>query len=182
MPRGQPLARAVGLKPGYDPTVIDATAGMGRDAFVLATLGCRVHMLERSPVIAALLADGLARATADAELGPVISGHLRLVHTDAIAYLRGLTAEERPEVVYLDPMYPHRRKAALVKKEMRTFRTLVGEDPDAGELLLAALEAARKRVVVKRPKGAEPLPGPRPNAAVESPNTRYDLYVIAARG
>ncbi|MBD3619888.1 MAG: class I SAM-dependent methyltransferase [Chromatiales bacterium] len=176
--RGQPLARAAGLKKGQTPSVVDATAGLGRDAFVLATLGCRVTLVERSPVIAALLRDGLERAAADAELGAWIGERMILVEGDAADWLHGLSPAEAPDTVYLDPMYPHRDKSALVKKEMRLFRELVGEDGDAAEILASALGKARQRVVVKRPKGAPSLEGPPPSAAIESRNTRYDLYVV----
>lgn len=173
--RGQPLARAVGLKGGAAPHIIDATAGLGRDAFVLASLGAEVTLLERSPVLAALLADGLARAAAEPALAPVVR-RMHLIPMDAATWLRQCPREARPAVIYLDPMYPHRRKSALVKKEMRMLRALVGDDADAPALLAAALDCATRRVVVKRPKGAPPLAGPAPAAAVASKNTRYDLY------
>jgi 16S rRNA (guanine1516-N2)-methyltransferase len=48
---GQPLARAIGLKTyGLPLVVIDATAGLGQDSFVLASLGCHVTMIERLQV------------------------------------------------------------------------------------------------------------------------------------
>jgi 16S rRNA (guanine1516-N2)-methyltransferase len=174
--RGQPLARAVGLKGGANPTVVDATAGLGRDGFVLASLGARVTLLERSPILAALLADGLARAASHAEVGGAILPRLHLVCADGRDWLRRCPATQRPEVVYLDPMYPAREKSALVKKEMRFLQALLGKDEDAPELLAAALTCASKRVVVKRPKGAPPLAGPPPSGAVVSKNTRYDIY------
>ena len=174
--RGQPLARAVGLKKGRTPAVLDATAGSGRDAFVLAALGCRVTLVERSPVIAALLEDALVRAAADAEAAPVIA-RMTLVNAEAVEYMRALGEADCPDVVYLDPMYPHRRKTALVKKEMRMFRRVVGDDPDSPSLLKAGLAVARQRVVVKRPAAAPPIVGPAPTAAIQSPNTRYDLYI-----
>lgn len=175
--RKQPLGRAIGLKPGYHPRVIDGTAGLGRDGLILATLGCQVTMIERSPIVAALLHDGLDRASHDPSVGPIVRERIRLVQADTASYLTQLTGDQRPDVVYLDPMYPHRNKTALVKKEMRAFRAIVGEDPDAGAMLQAALQCALRRVAVKRPKGAEALPGPKPSATVESPNTRYDIYL-----
>ena len=176
--RGQPLARAVGLKGGAMPTVIDATAGLGQDAFVLASLGCRVQLVERSPIITALLQDGLGRAAQDSEIGPWVRERLSLYQADGREYLRGLNENQRPEVVYLDPMYPHRRKTALTGKEMRLLRQLVGDDHDASELLAAALACARRRVVVKRPRLASALTGPLPDAQIIAPHTRFDLYFI----
>lgn len=177
--RRQPLARAVGLKGGATPTVIDATAGLGQDAFVLASLGCRVQMVERSPIIAALLRDGLQRAAQDSAVGPWVMERLSLCQADGREYLRGLSENQRPEVVYLDPMYPHRRKTALVNKAMRLLRQLVGDDHDAPELLAAALTCARRRVVVKRPRLAPAIIGPPPDARIIAPNTRFDLYLTS---
>lgn len=117
---GQMIAKAVGIQTGVRPTVVDATAGLGRDAFVLATLGCEVTLIERQPLIAVLLDDGLARARSDPEVAPIVA-RMRLRVGDAIQMLRDWD-ENVPQVVYLDPMFPHRDKSALVKKEMRLFR------------------------------------------------------------
>ncbi len=175
--RSQALARAVGLKPGYNPIVWDATAGLGRDGFVLASLGCRVTLCERSPILAALLDDGLQRASLDSELAQWVETRLSLVHDDAAAALAGLSAAQRPDVVYLDPMYPPGKSKVLVKKEMRALQQLLGEDADSAGLLDAALASARRRVVVKRPQRAGTLDKRRPTASVASKKTRYDLYV-----
>ncbi len=179
--RGQAFAKAIGLKRGNNPTVVDATAGLGRDAFILANLGAHVIMIERSPILAALLEDGLQRLAAEPGLSVIAEQQLRLVQTNAIEWLQQQTDADtanRPEVVYLDPMYPHRSKSALVKKEMRVLRAVVGDDDDAGLLLQAARQCALKRVVVKRPKGAPPLDGSQPSGNVQSKNTRYDIYPV----
>lgn len=173
--RGQPLARAVGLKQGANPRVTDLTAGLGRDAFVLASLGCTVHMVERVPLVAALLENGLARAADVPELQEIM-GRMSLLAGEGRTWLGQLQPDRAPDVVYLDPMYPPRSKQALVKKEMQLFHRLVGNDTDAAALLAEALVHARKRVVVKRPRNAPPLQGPTPQFAVLSPNTRYDVY------
>ncbi|WP_155834414.1 class I SAM-dependent methyltransferase [Halotalea alkalilenta] len=179
--RGQLVARACGFKPGVVPSIIDATAGLGRDAFVLASLGAQVLMIERVGAIAALLEDGLNRAALSAEVAP-IAARMRLSHGDAAQRLAELVAASDvvPQVVHLDPMFPHRDKRALVKKEMRLFRELAGADDDAPRLLEAALDVATHRVVVKRPKGAPSLAGPAPQHVVEEKNSRYDLYVHRA--
>ena len=171
----QPLARAVGLKGGAAPHVLDATAGLGRDAFVLATLGCTLHLVERSRIIGALLENGLARAQADPEVS-LIASRMSLSIGQATEIMRTLPDAERPDVIYLDPMYPHGNKTALQKKEMRLFRVIVGDDEDSGELLDAALICAKGRVVVKRPLRAPFLGEKKPNAEVKGKNTRYDLY------
>lgn len=169
------LYSAIGFSHGR-PSVLDATAGLGRDAFRLAWHGCRVLAVERSPVLFALLADGLRRAQADAEVRARLDGRLQLVCGDARAVLASLSAAAAPDVVYLDPMYPPKKKSALVRIEMRVLRTLVGDDPDAGALFEAAQAVARQRVVVKRHRHAEPLAG-KPAHAHEDKTTRYDVYL-----
>ncbi|MDQ7017408.1 MAG: class I SAM-dependent methyltransferase [Gammaproteobacteria bacterium] len=178
--RNQPLARAIGLKKGATPSVVDATAGLGRDAFVLATLGCHVTMIERSPIIALLLQQALEEGSHNNDIRSICQ-RLSLVNQDASDYLLNLPSEQHPEVIYLDPMYPGRQKKAQVKKEMQLLQTLLGKDLDSEQLLAAALKTAQKRVVVKRPKGAEPLTGQAPHSCIESPNTRYDLYPIHSK-
>lgn len=175
--RQQPLARAIGLKGAPAPTVIDPTAGLGQDAFVLAYLGCQVRLVERSPVIAALLRDGLRRAGQNPDIGRMIMERLSLHHGNGRDYLRELHESQWPDVIYLDPMYPHRRKTALASKEMRLLRAVVGDDCDAPELLAVALTRVRRRVVVKRPRLAPALSGPAPDAQIIAPNTRFDLYL-----
>lgn len=178
--RSQAIAKAVGLKAGANPSVVDGTAGLGRDAFVLASLGCNVLLIERHPVVAALLEDGLRRAYLDAEIGPWMAQRMQLFHGSSLDALDNL--QHQPDVVYLDPMYPHRDKSALVKKEMRVFQSLVGADTDADGLLQPALKLAQKRVVVKRPDYAEDLDGIKPSTRIETKKNRFDVYVKAAMG
>ncbi|WP_213991373.1 16S rRNA (guanine(1516)-N(2))-methyltransferase RsmJ [Sodalis sp. dw_96] len=178
--RGEAVAKAVGVKGNHLPEVVDATAGLGRDAFVLASLGCRVRMFERHPAVAALLDDGLQRAYADPEVGEWLSQRLILIHGSSLEGLMGLLP--RPEVVYLDPMFPHRPNSALVKKEMRVFQSLVGSDQDADRLLAPARALATRRVVVKRPDYAPPLAGIAAQAHITTKNHRFDLYTPAESG
>ncbi len=129
--RGQPLGRAAGIRPGYSPTVFDATAGLGRDAFVLASSGCRVTLCERSAALAALLRDAIGRAQADPEVA-AIAARMGAQWTDARDWLAALPEPQWPDVIYLDPMYPPGRSSALVKKEMRAVQRLVGPDVRLG--------------------------------------------------
>ncbi|MFP4156684.1 MAG: class I SAM-dependent methyltransferase [Opitutales bacterium] len=178
--RSEAIARAVGVCAAAPLDVLDATAGLGADAFVLASLGCRMTLLERVPALRDLLFDGLARArhesaSADSGLAEVIS-RMHLAGGDALGYLRALAPEQRPQVIYLDPMFPERKKSANVKKEMQVFHRLVGPDADAPEVLAVALEQARQRVVVKRPRLAEPLGGRPPDHTLPGVRNRFDLY------
>jgi 16S rRNA (guanine1516-N2)-methyltransferase len=168
------LAKAVGFK-GKPLRVVDATAGLGRDAFLLACMGCSVTAIERSAVVAALLADGLERARQKPQLTTVVDDRLRLIVGDAREYLQTLREQARPDVVYLDPMFPSRGKSALAKKEMRVCRLVSGDDADASGLLEAALAVAGDRVVVKRPLRALPL-GANPDITYKGKTIRYDVY------
>ncbi|ODQ00334.1 class I SAM-dependent methyltransferase [Salinivibrio sp. SS2] len=181
--KGQAIAKAVGLNKGVTPRVLDATAGLGRDGFVLASLGCEVQLIERHPVVAALLDDGLQRAYQDEEIGTWMRARMTLLHASSAQALTEMAQTpglQRPDVVYLDPMYPHKKKSALVKKEMRVFQSLVGADTDADNLLDPALALARSRVVVKRPDYAEPLAGMTPHSSIATKKNRFDMYINAA--
>ncbi len=175
--RQQSIARAVGIKPHTQLDILDVTAGLGQDAFVLASLGCKVRLLERSPLIAALLGNALQRATAHPDTR-LIAEHMTLIAQDAISYLSESEKSQAPDVIYVDPMYPHRSKSALVKKSMRLLRGIVGNDEDSERVLEAALKFAQKRVVVKRPKGAPTLGQRAPSHRIEDQGTRFDVYMI----
>lgn len=174
--RGQDIAKAIGLKHGFNPHVLDATAGLGRDAFVLASLGCQVTLIERMPVVAALLENGLARAQLNTEISDICQ-RINLIYASSID---NMTDIDPPDVVYLDPMFPHREKSAAVKKEMRVFQSLVGEDLDSDALLAPAIQQAKYRVVVKRPSYAPPLNNQKPSTSVNMKKNRFDIYVNKA--
>ncbi|QOL26427.1 class I SAM-dependent methyltransferase [Thalassotalea sp. LPB0316] len=174
--RGQDIAKAVGLKHGFSPTVLDATAGLGRDAFVLASLGCQVTLHERVPAVAALLENGLERGLLHHETTPIVE-HMQLKHGSSIDNMADCGNHD---VVYLDPMYPHREKSAAVKKEMRVFQTLVGEDLDADQLFAPAYDLATYRVVVKRPNYADYIAGKKPSMSIKMKKNRFDVYVKQA--
>jgi len=173
--KGQMIAKATGLNKGVVPSILDATAGLGRDAFVLASLGCQVTLLERSPIIGELLASALREAKYS-DIGDITS-RMKLIQADSTAWLNEQESAVA-DVIYLDPMYPHREKSSLVKKEMRLFQTLVGEDLDDAALLSAALKKARYRVVVKRPRKADAISGIKPSLQLIGKSCRYDIYAL----
>ena len=185
--RGQSIAKAIGLKQGVKPPhVLDATAGLAKDAFVLACLGCPVTLIERSPVIVELIKDAIERAKDDEDFKSILKTGFDVIEKSSIDYLTALLEQKNsdypdviyPEVIYLDPMYPDRKKSASVKKNMQLLRKLLGKDEDTKELLDISLKTATKRVVVKRPKGASNLTDIKPTYLVESKKTRYDVYII----
>lgn len=156
--------------------MIDATAGLGRDAFVLASVGCKLQLIERNPIVAALLEDGLKRAYQDPEIGAFMKSRMVLLPFKTISEYAeaGLSTVD---VVYFDPMFPHKQKSALVKKEMRVFQHLVGADLDSDDFFPAAKEMARKRVVVKRPDYAPFIADQKPDFSQTTKNHRFDVYL-----
>jgi 16S rRNA (guanine1516-N2)-methyltransferase len=180
---GQSIAKAVGVSGKFTPQVLDLTAGLGGDAFVLASLGCTVTMLERNPIVHSLLADGLSRGLADAEsdkaLGEIMA-RITLIEGNSVDYLQSDSecSAISTDVVYLDPMFPERKKSAKVKKQMQAFHAIVGTDGDADRLLSLAQAVANYRVVVKRPTGAGYLAESKPSYSLEGKSTRYDIYTL----
>ncbi|TNF06473.1 MAG: SAM-dependent methyltransferase [Gammaproteobacteria bacterium] len=183
--KGQDIAKAVGLaQKGFKPRVLDLTAGLGRDGFVLASLGAEVTLVERHPVVFALLSDGLNRArdTANRDADAELLGILDRMHaeqSESASYLQNLSADQSPDVIYLDPMFPPREKSGKVKKEMQLFHQLVGmEAEDSDRLLSLSLHQANYRVVVKRPTHAPSLKGPEPGYSLKGKSTRFDIYPL----
>ena len=186
--RAQPLRRelltkAVGYK-GKPLDIIDMTAGLGRDAAVLALLGCHVSAIERDPVVFALLEDGLRRAR-ETDATDTLAERITLIRADACTYLDALPAEAVPDVIYLDPMFPERTRSALVKKEMRLLSRLLAAEDDADRLLAAALRTGCHRVVVKRPLHAPQIAAPlvrQPPLQFRGRSARFDVYFPEATG
>ena len=174
--RGQTLPRAVGMKGGVTPQIVDATAGLGRDAFLLASLGAEVTMIERSAEMHLLLSNAMEKAiNIGGDVAEIIR-RMTLMHGDARDLIPTLSAE----VILIDPMHPPRKGSALVKKEMRLIRDIVGTDPDADNLVRIALAHATKRVVLKWPRKAAPLESlPKCTHQIIGKTTRYDVWMIA---
>ncbi|STZ77472.1 class I SAM-dependent methyltransferase [Bergeriella denitrificans] len=172
---GELIAKAVNHT--ANPTVWDGTGGLGRDSFVLASLGLRVRVFEQNPAVACLLADGLRRGRLLPEIAEVV-GRMMLHTGDTCTLMPQVAAAYgRPDVVYLDPMYPERQKSAAVKKEMAYFHELVGVAQDEAALLAAARATAKKRVAVKRPRLGEYLNGEKPAYQYTGKSTRFDVYL-----
>lgn len=161
------LCKAVGIRQG--PQILDATAGLGRDAFIFAKLGCDVTLLERHLA----LANQLMQAWEELEDTP-LKQRLHVYHQDALIFLR-----DSPmfDVIYLDPMFPEDKRTALAKKDMQILQSLVGNDPDSDQLLFLAKAKAHRRVVVKRHKLSPYLAGKTPDLCFKGKTTRYDVYL-----
>lgn len=170
--KNQLIAKAVGLRASFKPVVLDVTAGLGRDGFVLATLGCDVTLCERSFEVYALLQEAMTRAAKEAWFSAL---KFKLIHADAIDYLKKIDGQ--PDVIYIDPMYPPKEKSALPKKEMILLREMVGDDLDAERLFQVARSVAKKRIVVKRARHAPNISQDEPDLVFEGKSSRFDVYL-----
>lgn len=173
--RGQALAKAMGLRAGKTPMIVDATAGLGRDAFLLASLGAQVVLIERSEEMHSLLVQGMDQAVKEGGEFREIIGRMTLMKGDA----KDLLPELSGEAILIDPMHPERKNSALVKRELRQVREIVGTDDDAADLVRVAIKNAQKRVVLKWPAKADPIKGIRPcSHQILGKTTRYDVFMV----
>lgn len=170
----QGLSKAVGIKGALRPRVLDATAGFGKDAYLLASQGCRVTLFERDPLVCALLRDGIARArgTSDPSLAETLA-RMALIEGDFLSH----SADGEWDVVYLDPMFPESKKSARVKKDMFALQEHLGAADDGEQMWLRACEVACKRVVVKRSKSAPLISAAKPDIQYKGTSSRFDVYL-----
>ncbi|WP_367679903.1 class I SAM-dependent methyltransferase [Buchnera aphidicola] len=167
------IAKAVGLKKNYFPFIIDATAGLGQDAFILSKLGCKVHMFERNPIVALLLFDGLKRAYNNLKFGSWLKKRLFFSYSSSFRMKKILL--KRPDVIYLDPMFAIKKKA-LSKKEMNLLKFFVGKDSDAIDLLNFSFSYAKHRIVIKRPRSLPPFFSKKVINSIITNKYRFDIY------
>lgn len=169
------LVRAAKIKaPAAPLTAIDATAGLGEDSLLLAAAGFQVTLYERNPIIFELLNDALRRAADQPELAE-LAARMRLLHADSIQAMKQL--ETPPDVILLDPMFPARQKSALVKKKLQIIQKLEFPCIDENELLLAAMNAKPKKLVIKRPPKGPYLAGRKPDYSITGKAVRFDCIV-----
>lgn len=170
------LVKAARIK-GFEgtPSIVDCTAGLGEDSLLLAATGFEVTLFERDEVIAALLEDALSRAAKDDELAPIVA-RMHLCQGDSIAGLAQLA--NKPDVVFLDPMFPQKRKSAATKKKFQLLHHLEQPCQEEDELLRAALAAATRKVVVKRPAKGAYLAGVKPSHSIQGKAVRYDVIAL----
>ena len=174
--RGQNLAKAVGMKFNKNRNIIDATAGLGYDSFILASIGAKVTLIERSQKMYELLQNGIDEGISfGGEIEKIIN-RMELLFGDSKDILPKLT----PEVIMIDTMYKDRKKTALVKNNMRLVRDIVGPDSDYIDLLKVALNCATNRVVLKQPRYAEPIKEIRKcSHQILGKTIRYDVFMTS---
>ncbi len=150
--KNQPLAKAIGVIGHKNLRVLDLTAGWGKDAFLLARLSCNVVAIESHPLVFAFLEAALSKENLK------IQQSLQFVLDNSLNYLKNMKNEEKPEVIYIDPMFASDKKS-LSTKPLRILKELVGESNEAEILFKEALGKALNRIVVKRHKHQKPKLG-----------------------
>lgn len=179
-------------------TLLDATAGLGEDSFLLAAAGFDVTLYERDRTIFLLLEDTLKRAAENPDTAE-ITARMHLVEGDSINAMERIAADRQtspagtdgcppngsqkgltPDVILLDPMFPERKKSGLVKKKFQLIHYLEAPCTDEGRLFEAARNAYPSRIIVKRPEKGPTLAGARPSYSLKGKAIRYDIYVLRA--
>lgn len=157
------------------PIAVDAAAGMGEDSFLLAAAGYEVYLFERDKVIAALLRDALRRALQDDRLREIV-GRMRLIEGNSIERMPKL--DIKPEIVYLDPMFPPRKKSGLIQKKLQLIQKLEQPCADEQELFDAAVSLRPKKIIIKRPLNGALLADQKPSYTVKGKAIRYDVVAL----
>ncbi|MGB1343163.1 MAG: class I SAM-dependent methyltransferase [Pseudomonadales bacterium] len=173
--RAELLIKAINRGPGA--SVLDMTAGLGTDAFILAAYGHQVTMLERSKTVYLLTQDGLDRAKANPVLKPIVD-RMELYHWDStipFASARGFDA------AIVDPMFEAKKKNALSKGEMQMLQSFIGKGAELTPFLRAASRLGIKRSIVKRPRSDRLRHrDPVPVYQLEGRRSRLDVFLNSA--
>ena len=174
--RGELLVRSVKGRGGArQMRIVDATAGLGEDAILLAATGHSVHLFEQNPVIAAMLRDALDRAACEPALAEIV-GRMSLTEGDSVVGLHRL--DETPDAVVLDPMFPARKKSGLIGKKLQLLQVLERPCADEEALLQAAIDADPAKIIIKRPLKGPWLAGRKPSYALTGKAIRYDVIAF----
>ncbi|MES3036720.1 MAG: class I SAM-dependent methyltransferase [Bdellovibrionota bacterium] len=165
-----PLIKALGVSQGRH-RVWDLTAGLGRDALMMAHYGLQVTSFERNPALFLLLQEA-ARSSEECK-----SLKLRFDFQDAETVLTQLP-QPFPEngVIYFDPMFPTKKKSALPPQEMVILRELTGADEDAEEIIEKIHHIPGARAVIKRPDSAPQLKGV--SHSIMAKLVRFDVIIV----
>lgn len=171
----QDLFRAIGVKQGLRPRVLDCNAGLGRDSMLFAAIGCAVTSIERHPLLFLALDDALRRCLGSHSAITQHCAEIRLLFDDAETLLRDSDVGSF-DTVYLDPMFPERRKSAQVKHQAQLLQYYCGDDDDSEKLLVIARQRKFKRICVKRPLHSPFLNNEKPSLQYKGKSTRFDVY------
>lgn len=169
------LVKAAKIKGKQENLIaVDATAGLGEDSLLLAAAGFKVYLYENNPIISLLLKDTIERAKQVPELGEIVC-RMEVIEEDSIKSMKELGF--KPDVILLDPMFPERKKSALVKKKFQLLHFLESPCTDEEEMLEAAILAKPHKIIIKRPLKGEWLAGKKPDYCLKGKAIRYDCIV-----
>lgn len=169
------LIKACGINNKNRINVLDCTAGLCKDSYILANNNCNIVAIEKNKIVCSLLWDGFCRGYKDDNIKNILN-NITLVNDDSVNFLK--TTKMLFDCVYLDPMFDRSKKSRLVKKEMQFFHNLIEESEDKQELFYLAFEKAKNRVVVKRSLHSNFLiDNIKPSFQIKGKTIRYDVYI-----
>jgi len=155
---------------------VDATAGMGEDALILAAAGYEMELFEHNPITAALLQDSLWRARKQPDLKDIVA-RMKLTQGDSKDLLAALTYE--PDLIYLDPMFPEKKKGGETKKKLQMLHQIEAPCADEEDLVQTAIQTGARKIVIKRPPEGPFLAGLTPSYQVTRKAVRFDCLVFS---
>lgn len=158
--------------------ILDSTAGLGRDSFTLAARGHKVIAIEKNPYIFLLLKDALERAKKNEHL-KAIAERITLLNKDSTEYINS-NKSLLFDCIYIDPMFPERKKSAKVKQNMQIMHNVAFNDENTNELLVENSIQSKlvKKLVVKRPIKAKFLSDRTPSSQIKGKSNRFDIYSL----
>ncbi|CAL4324691.1 class I SAM-dependent methyltransferase [Buchnera aphidicola] len=170
------IIQTLGIKKNYIPHVLDSTAGVGKDSFIFFSHGCKVTMVEKNPILSILLYDGLYRGFQNHKIGILMKKNIQLIYNTSnnLKKIKIL----KPDVIYLDPMFPQKKKKSLPKKNMQTIQKLIGNDTDSHILFQQCKQFAKNRIVVKRKMTSKYISNDLPDFNIKTKKHRFDIYLI----
>ena len=131
------------LFPKKNSTLLDCTAGYGRDGYILRSMGFNVTMIENSPIISLLLNDALKKL----KLSDFI-----MYHGNSYDYLSH--SEKYYDYIYIDFMFNKLKKNSLSSKNDETLKLISFQENDKNNIIRLAIKKSNSRVVVKEPKNS----------------------------
>lgn len=169
------LIKACGLSNKNKINILDCTAGLCKDTFILANNNCNVVAIEKNKIVYSLLEDGFKRGFKLENIANIL-GKIQLFNDDSVNYLNA--TKLKFDCIYLDPMFDESKKTRLVKKEMQFFHNLIDKINDNELLFDLSIKKTCGRVVVKRPLHSDFIVNRiMPSFQVKGKTIRYDVYL-----
>ena len=144
----------------YEKTIVDASAGLGRDSYLIHQLGHRVHSIEINPTLFELMHDGKSA------LGENPDWELHQGSCEDI-----LHTLDQINIIYFDPMFEHPKKAKAQKYTQVIQHYCMTDHAQNGLIIDFLIGFAREnhlKLVIKQPQKRSSLTIPKPHHRIPS--------------